>query len=74
MVAGVIWSNEAVKKMAKMVHLPFQVGWKSNSTDRQARAVIGKYRATFGNGSLFVSFIAALAAFGIGGVMFVFGR
>ena len=71
MVAAVIWSNEAVNKMAKLVRLPFEVGMHSSTTDRQAWSAIREYRARFGNGPLLLSFIAALMTFAIGGIMFV---
>jgi hypothetical protein len=72
LVTGVIWSNEAVKKMARVVHLPFEVGWNSSTASRQSRAVIKKYRAKFGNGPLFLNFIAGLGICVLGGMMFVF--
>jgi alkanesulfonate monooxygenase SsuD/methylene tetrahydromethanopterin reductase-like flavin-dependent oxidoreductase (luciferase family) len=74
MVTGVISSNEAVRKMARKVHLPFEVGCHSSTADRQSRAVIRRYRAKFGNGRLFLSFIAGVGIFGLGGMMFVFGK
>ena len=72
MVAGVIWSNEAVRKMAKMVRLPFEVGCHSSTVDRQSREVIREYRAKFGNGPVFLSFIAGLGICGLGGMIFIF--
>ena len=74
MVTGVIWSNEAVGKMARVVHLPFKVGWNSSTAGRQSREVIRKYRATLGNGPLFLSLIAGVGVFGLGGIMFVFSK
>jgi hypothetical protein len=74
MVTGVIWSNEAVRKMARRVHLPFEVGFRSSRADRQSREAIGKYRAKFQNGPLFWSFIAGIGIFGLGGIMFVLGK
>jgi hypothetical protein len=74
MVTGVIWSNEAVRKMSKRVHLPFEVGCHSSTSDRQSRAVISKYRAKFGNGPLFLSFIAGIGLCGFGFMMGFFSR
>jgi hypothetical protein len=74
MVTGVIWSNEVVGKMARMVHLPFKVGWNSSTAGRQSGAVIREYRAKFGNGPLFLSFIAGVGIFALGGMVFVFSR
>jgi hypothetical protein len=72
MITGVIWVNEAVRRMARVVHLPFEVGWNSSTASRQSREVIRKYRAKFGNGPLYLSFIAAVGIFVLGGMMFVF--
>jgi len=69
LVAAVILSNVAVRKMAKLVH----VHWRVKS-DWAAFEAIGKYRKQYGNGPLFWNLVVAYGLVVIGGVMLVAGR
>jgi hypothetical protein len=70
---GAILSNLAVSKMAKIVKLHWEVGFKNSVADRLSRKVIRQYRETHENRPLYRDLKIAYWICGIGGAMAVAG-
>jgi hypothetical protein len=73
LVSGAILSNLAVSKMAKIVKLHWEVGYKSGAADRRSRKVIRQYREKHEDGPLYRDLKIAYWICGIGGAMAVAG-
>jgi hypothetical protein len=70
---GAILANLAVSKMAKIVKLHWEVGYKSLAADRRSRKVIQQYRETHENGPLYRDLKIAYWICGIGAAIFLGG-
>jgi len=69
LVIGAVLSNLAVSKMAKIVNVRWQVGFRSSAADRLSRKVIRQYRESHENGPLYRYLKIAYWICGIGGAM-----
>ena len=76
LVCGVIWSNEVVRKMSKIVNRDRTdseiIDWNVKN-DRASKKVIQAYRTEHENGSLYRELKAAFWLCGIGAAMLVGG-
>ena len=68
---GAILTNLAVKKMAKIVRLHWEVGYKNDSASRRNRETIRRYRETHENGQLYTDLKVAYWICGVGAAVIV---